>query len=346
MPTLPLYAPNAAPDAAHQIISPGGYEHWTVAAEGDADTQINATFAIGYAFHPAYLRADARYRRRPTRVAPAVPADFSCVSLAVYVGGHRTHGSVTRFPASSVSAAADRLDLRIGPNSLRREEDGRIRLFVRGSRGQSGENGVSLNLDLMPRQSLAPVERRWMRCGIGGHHSRVVADTFCDVVGSFETIGGGGTLPFKGRSVCDHCYGTAPLARELDWWFRGAAAFEDGACAFQIARPRSASSRDDVHVVRGGAAGVQELRDMQMTHGGWRRAGLLSYPTELTIGTGLRLSRPRVIDRSWFVLRLRYVATNNAGRETSAYCEIVHPRRLCWPVAGRLIERSIRRADA
>jgi hypothetical protein len=207
---------------------------------------------------------------------------------------------------------------------------------------------ATAELDLTPLVRQAPVERRMVSAGrAGADHVRVVADAFCDVVGVFRVEGGPLSIPFNGRAYCAHHYGFAPLAPDLDRWMWGTATFSDRAYSFHIARPRGQARPPHAHLLMCDATGIHEIDDPPVTFQGSRRAGwLLPYPSELNIGSDLRLRDPQVVDRSLFSLRVRYTASTGAGREaTTAMCEITYPRRLRWPALGRLIERSIDRVD-
>ncbi len=71
MPTIPMFTPTPVPDAWHAVTAPGGYEWWYFDAEDRPDLRVVAILFEGFVFHPGYLRAYARYRRRPTRGGPA-----------------------------------------------------------------------------------------------------------------------------------------------------------------------------------------------------------------------------------------------------------------------------------
>jgi hypothetical protein len=58
------------------------------------------------------------------------------------------------------------------------------------------------------------------------------------------------------------------------------------------------------------------------------------------MGPALILRQPRILDSSPFCLRLRYDAFVD-GEAARAFCRIVYPYRLGWPILGRFIERSI-----
>src|SRR6202035_598239 len=133
MPTLPLYIPPTNADAWHRVTAPGGYEWWYFDAEDATDdVQIVGILFEGFVFHPEYLRRYARYRRRPTRVAPPLPAEYPCAYLVVYRGGQIAWQCMMQYAPADYQASDAGLDVRIGPNSLRREADGSLRLHLEG----------------------------------------------------------------------------------------------------------------------------------------------------------------------------------------------------------------------
>src|SRR4051812_14710838 len=99
MPILPLYNPDAPPDAWHEVRAPGGYESWYFDAEDPSgDRLIVVIFSQGFTHAPMYLRRYARYRRHPTRITPPVPEEFPNLYVAYYEGGEQVHQSSTIFP--------------------------------------------------------------------------------------------------------------------------------------------------------------------------------------------------------------------------------------------------------
>jgi len=77
-----------------------------------------------------------------------------------------------------------------------------------------------------------------------------------------------------------------------------------------------------------------------------RTALAVRYPTRLHLKTmdaaprDIRLELPRVIQATSYQLRLIYEA-RFGERRGQAFCEVGYPRRLTWPVVGRMIENSI-----
>ena len=81
-------------DGWHAVAAPGGYEWWYFDAEDPAtDTQLVAIFMEGFVFHPGYIRAYELYRRRPTRVAPPLPATTSAATSSSTAAGGSSTGS-------------------------------------------------------------------------------------------------------------------------------------------------------------------------------------------------------------------------------------------------------------
>src|SRR4051812_10037182 len=144
MPVLPLFDAPADADAWHHVTAPGGYEWWyfdteEFAADGaSSGVQVVAAFFEGFVFHPEYLRRYNSYLRRPTRPRPPVPGEYPCTYLAVYEGGRVLAQFMTQYPPDAFAVSADRPDVRIGSNTLRRDDHGAIRLHLAGSRTAAG----------------------------------------------------------------------------------------------------------------------------------------------------------------------------------------------------------------
>ena len=357
MPTLPLYTPNAVADASHRVTAPGGYEWWHFDAEDlTTDTQLVATFHEGFVFHPGYLRAYAGYRRRPTRVPPPVPGDYVCANFVVYRGGRVAHQFLAQYPATDFHAARDRLDVRIGPNHCRVDDGGVIRLTLRGTPWVRTGGGVktlreqvlSAELEFVPRFAHPPAERRlFSREASGADHHWVLANPLCDVTGTVRVDGAAEplSLNLRGRGYHDHHYGSAPIGPGLRAWLRGRVLTGGRASTFSVAVPRDAGLQPEFHLVEADDRGVREVFREKCPWMWWRRRrSTLAYPHDLALGGGLFMHTPRVIDASPFHLRLSY-ETKYMGEAGRAFCEVVYPHRLRWPVVGRRVENSIRRAE-
>lgn len=373
MPTLPLYAPpharpaGASPDAGHGVTAPGGYEWWHFeAADAAGHVRLVATLYDGFPFHPAYLRAHARYLRRPTRVAPAGPALFPCVSFAVYEDGRPASRFLTQYPPGSFRASDERPEVRVGPNVLQRGAEGTLRLAVTDTPGRATREGSTrpettspaATLSFRPLLPCPPLERRFLSHELtGADHYWVLANPLCDVEGTVRVPcpgapGGERAIAFRGRGYHDHHYGTGPIGPGLRRWIRGHAVFTDQARTFHLAHPRDARRRAERHLIVSDSSAVRDLTVCRADTGREVRAGWgLSYPATIELcgerpDEGLRLTNGRVIDGTPFSVRLTYDATDGRHLTGRAFCEIMYPRRLRWPALGRLIERSIRIDDS
>jgi carotenoid 1,2-hydratase len=350
MPTIPLYACDGAADAWHRVTSPGGYEWWYFDAEdAEHDRQIVAILFQGFVFHPGYLRAYWRYRRRPTRVAPPLPAQFPCAYFVVYERGRIAHQFMTQYPSSAFVARSDAPQVAVGPNTMT-PDGAALRLKLTGTPWKLTFHGPVLLEDqtleaefaFRPHLSAPPQQRTFLSRQLSGaDHHWVIANPLCDVTGTIRCVGQ--AIEFRGRGYHDHNYGTAPLGAGLKRWIWGRVLFDDLACTFHFARPRDRGLADEVHLIEADATGVREV-PIAAVEGDWSRrtAGLLCYPPQLRFENALWLSNGRVIDSSPFYLRLMYDARHD-DRHGRAFCEIAYPHRLRWPVLGRMIEMSIDR---
>jgi len=343
MPVIPLYIPPAATaDAWHRVTAPGGYESWQFDAEDATnDVRILGMLCEGFIFHPGYLRRYARYRRWPTLIAPPAPGEYPCASFAVYRGGGIAWECVTQFAPADYHASDTGVDVRMGPNTLRREQDGSLRLHLEAAR--SGETKLTADLSFRPRFENPPLETTILSRELSGaDHRWVIADPLCEVTGQVH-VAGAAELAFAGRGYHDHRYGTGPLGPGLRRWIGGRVLLEDRVLAFHLAEPRDRRLPDEVHVVESDAGGMRE-RAMVDVEADWSGSTgrRLKYPRRLRLGNAFSLQNPRVIDARAFRLRLTYDALID-GRPATALCEVVHPRRLRWPVLGRILEMSISR---
>jgi carotenoid 1,2-hydratase len=359
MPTVPMLTPTAVADAWHAVTAPGGYEWWYFDAEaaggGDGDLRVVAILFEGFVFHPGYLRAYARYRRRPTRVAPPLPGDFPCAYFVVYRGSAIVAQFMTQVPAAAFIASGDRVDVTVGPNRLTTGADGALRLSLSGTpwvltgRGPRALVGQTLSAELTfrPRLAHGPMERAFLaRSWSGADHRWVLANPLCDVTGEVTITGGAGPvrLAMNGRGYHDHNYGTGPIGPGLRRWMWGRVLSPEGdhALMFHLAQPRDRRDPEELHLVEADGFGLRELSGGAASID-WSRATAagLRFPARVRAGP-LTLSDPQVIDASPFYLRLAYAATVR-GEPATAFCEVAYPHRLRWPVLGRMIEMSIRK---
>jgi carotenoid 1,2-hydratase len=351
MPELPLFTASALPDAGHAVRAPGGYEWWYFDAEdGSTDTQIVAIYLHGFIFHPGYLRAYAKYVRRPTKTLPPLPDDFACMYLVVYRGGRILTQIMTQVPASAYAAATDAVNVRVGPSTLTNDA-GTLRLHVEGRPWEltwqgpvTAERGrVTADLTFAPTLPHAAHERRFFsRAMTGAEHHWVLANPHCGVSGRVrvtdESTGADETIAFAGVGYHDHNYGTAPIGPGLARWFWGRALLADRVVTFHVAVPRAGPAES--HLVIAGPEGVEEAAVPPVIAYDRRTSLGLAYPSRAEWPGVLTLTAPRVIDASPFYLRLQYKA-DAGGVSTTAFTELAYPHRLRWPVLGRMIEMSI-----
>ena len=370
MPTLPLFTPNLIADASHAVRAPGGYEWWYFDAEDPVtDTQIVAIYLHGFIFHPGYLRAYKKFVRRPTKTPPPLPDDYACMYFVVYRGGKILTQSMTHYPAGRYAAASDRVDVGIGPNTLKKNNDtDAMHLHVDTTpwkltgRGPQTLTTQRLLADITFAPSLAhsPCERRFLsREMTHADHHWVIANPLCEVTGTIRIESAGTAtaaaspsapeaIQFTGRGYHDHNYGTAPLGPGLAKWIWGRAIIgdsDDGSApakvvTFHYAVPRDKSLLPESHLVIADEHGVDEKSIKPLITFDRRTALGLAFPSRLEWPGVMTLTNPRVIDPSPFYLRLQYDA-DVSGRRTTAFCEAAYPHRLRWPVLGRMIEMSI-----
>lgn len=344
-----LYERPASPDAWHQVTAPGGYERWYLDAEDrSGELRVVGILSEGFVFHPGYLRAYRRYRRRPTRVSPPAPRDYCCACLAVYRGGRLAGQFMTQYPAGAFSASSDRLQVTMGPNRLAGDRGG-LALSMRGARLRSGA-ALAAELSFEPIIAAPALERQFFSRELArADHRWVIASPLCRASGTIELDGQ--RLTLSGLGYHDHHYGTGPIGPGLKRWFWGRVLLDDRVLTFHFTRARDAWIGDEIIAIRGdaAAAALEEI-DVSLARIRFsRRTAMgLGYPKAASLGAGspgdiLQLSRPRVIDAQPFYVRLLYdaIVDGDGSRPATAFCEVAYPHRLRWPILGRMIERSI-----
>jgi carotenoid 1,2-hydratase len=357
MATISLLTPTDTPDAAHRVTAPGGYEWWYFDAEDTAsELRMVAIFFQGFVFHPGYLRAYGKYARCPTRNAPPLPAEYPCVYFVLYRGKEILGQVMTQYPAEAFSAATDRVEVSIKSNHLSAREDGALEFQIGGmpwvltSRGPRLLEHQRLNatFSFKPRVAHAPMERRFFsRAWSKADHHWVIANPLCDASGKVELTdtqtGQATSFEMNGLGYHDHNYGTGPIGPGLKRWMWGRVLLNDHAVMFHFAEPKDANQPDDIHLLEIDPFGLREL-PVDRFNADWNRktTTLLRYPAWVEAGS-LQLVNPKIIDASPFYLRLVYDASIR-GASGQAFCEIAYPHRLRWPMLGRMIEMSIRKA--
>lgn len=209
MPTLTMHAHPADAHAWHGVFAPGGYEWWRFIAEDAAnDRRVIVTFFDGWPFDPAYVRADARYRRNPTRIAPVFPKDCRGVCAAVYRGGQVEHRMGFRQPPCQLIATDDPTRLAIGPGVMEIHQNGAILVRL-----EAIDRMPRIQLQFDPHDALAP-----MTPDAGDQpHGWIASPHRYAVKGAIDE------QAFEGPGTWDHAWGALPVGRELRQWMSAAA---------------------------------------------------------------------------------------------------------------------------
>ncbi len=240
-------------------------------------------------------------------------------------------------------------------------EQGELRLKMAGNpwvltgRGPRLIQGKRLEAEFtfVPRSAGAMTPRTFLsKAMTGEEHQWIIANPRCDVRGSvrFGSRNPGDPemcvdheIDLCGRGYHDHNYGTGPIGPGLANWIWGRLLLEDRALTFHHAMPRDRRLGEETHLLEADDSGLRDLGPLRVVADWSRKTNLwLRYPGELRFGDVLHLFEPRVIDSSPFYLRLTYSASFR-GVRGQAFCEVAYPRRLLWPVLGRMIEMSIHR---
>ena len=199
MPTIPLYDTPSNPDAWHRVRAPGAYEWWRFeAATLDHAARVIIDWFDGNPFDADYRRAYARYRRRPTRVAPPVPRDYPAVRVRVLEHSRPVLSVEAPSPPGALAASADGLEIRIGARSMR-SDGGVLRLSL-----EVGE------LTFRPLEPHPPDVRETVGDVRPAIHYRVVTSPSYEVAG---TLMG---RAFNGRGTYVHYFGTGPMGNRQD----------------------------------------------------------------------------------------------------------------------------------
>jgi hypothetical protein len=340
MPTLPLYTPAEVPDASHRVVAPGGYETWHFDAESaSGGLLLVATLGQGSPCDASYLREYRRYRRRPTRRPPPLPADHAFADVAVYENDRFLASFTSRLAPGEFDAGAQEPAVTAGANAFRREDDGSISLRLRGVPSATGNGQLGGDACLSAQLAFRPLRvpsDAFETSAAAAHassdlHRWVIAEPLCAVEGAVVvTAGAGGAsrsgvreIDFRGRGYHDHTYGTGPPGAAARRWARGRVLFGNHGYAFDVARPLTPRLPDAARLVRFDRDGISVVADEPLTVR-WAERGMSpAYPAELTCGSRLRLVDPRVVDASPSRARVVYHASAHGGGETGrAFCEI------------------------
>lgn len=325
MPTLPLYSIPVTGGASHGVRAPGGYEWWYFDAQDSTSHRFVAvTISDGWIFSSEYLRRYARYRRRPTRVAPPTPREFPSIEFVLYEGGARRASFLTTPPVGSLHASSDRFAIECCNCSVQARGDGSIELRLAGlSLLKTRQDRVAAELCFKPilpdevgeLPIVNPGQSRDVHCWIPAH-------PHCSVSGTISIAGE--PLKFAGLGYQDANYGTAPLGLAAESWLRGRVLLEDRALAFTITGMRDGTERV-VRLVDLSASGAR-VKEFAAGAVDWCTVAKDGdrYPREMKLGPGLSLCEPRLLDSSASQLRISYRARVGGG-DSIALCELIRP---------------------
>lgn len=210
--TLPLFTPPGNPNGWHRVMAPGGYEWWRFEAMDERnDRQIIAVIGQGWPFHREYVRRYRRYMRHPTRYPPPVPQDFPFVWFVLQ---ERARLRASFFVSEGMQRFSDvgtaHVDVSMADCSFRFADGGVIELTLRES-SPPRSAGVSAQFTFRPRLRRCEAVQRAV-CGEA--HQWILTPQVYDVAGavrlSGQAIDVAAIIPFNGRGVHDHQYGTQP----------------------------------------------------------------------------------------------------------------------------------------
>jgi hypothetical protein len=322
-----MTTPTASPDAWRRIAAPGGYEGWHFSATSDDQTtHLVAALHATWALDRTYLRRYRTYRRRPTRVAPPIAAEYPAVTFALYERGRRAIVVAARATKDQFSADPAGQSVRVNASHAQRAAGGVLNLNLRG--GTRDGRTLAARLAFRPHVGQGAQVALVSPDAKCGDHGWVVADPLCDVNGEVSifdsALGAPRVIPFAGVGCHDHLWGTRAMEDASPQWIGGRILREDHAVLFRSIHPRLAQVCD----VRTGE--TPQLRQATLTTEGVRRTWRgLAYPAALTIEGVADLAEPKVVDSSWHSLVLEYRATVGDDRAL-ALVELLRPRRRIW----------------
>jgi hypothetical protein len=297
-------------DASHGVFAPGGYEWWHFDAEDEGrGLYMTVEFFDGWPFHAIYRERYGRFLRNPTRCAPPIASEHPYVFLHLYERERLVGAVCTAFPPGSLNAASGALDVRVGDNSVVRDED-RIRLNVAGM----ARGGTPLRAYLHFHPVAASQAKEFDLTGSSrGKHRWVLVDPVLEVEGQVHLGREGEMIPLRGRGYHDHFYGTGDLASAAWGQVRGRALTEAGFIAFVIPTRPGAGLRQCVVDARGG-----QIEDLGSGPAALGRADS-EVPQSIRIGE-LELDEPENMGVGPHGLRIAY-----RRGDVRAFCDFVDP---------------------
>lgn len=194
------------------VFVPGGYEWWRFEVwEPAQGWQIILIFFDGWPFDQRYVRAYARYRRRPTRITPPFPKDWRGIHAAVYRGAQAEHRATVFAPPGPLIVTADPARIAIGPGFMAVQSNGSITLRIDPTDQLPAIRLQFETPHALPAPALSASD---------GPHVWIASPCRYSVEGVL------GEFPFAGTGVWEHAWGRLPVPSVLQ---RGMSSFPDTA---------------------------------------------------------------------------------------------------------------------
>jgi hypothetical protein len=330
MPTLPLYTPNAIPDASHRVLGPGGYEWWHFDATSSTDAlTVVARLGAGFLYHREYRQRYEDFLRRPTSNRPPVPAEYPCVEFAVWREGRRLARCAAHFPADQYFASEREPNVRVGASQFDRDPAGQLRLRLRAPAGEGSAGSSSVDLDFRPLLQHTP-------CGVSldaralavPRHHWTLADGLSEVTGRIVCDGNADGIEFRGAGHHSQAYGTEPLGVRPATWVRGRILLERRVIAFQLADGANPQQSAGAWLVDVDASGARLLQTTE-ARSAWPAGRMNGAPEEVRLRTTdgeIRLFESRPLDHALASTWVSYRAAIGTW-EGRALCEVVDDPR-------------------
>lgn len=308
MAELPLFDTPSDPDAWRRVRAPGGYEIVRFDAEDHAGRfRIAGAFSQGIGPNPISFEA---FRRRPTRWPPPVPSHTTATECTLYENMKAIARFTPLLGAGEVVASGDGLDLRMGTRSVRRHDDGVVRVLLEDSAlpDHRVELAFHAAADVAPRELIVSesddgrITHRW-----------VVGPVFFRVAGTIRHPPVG-LMNFDGTGSLDHRFGTAPMLLDGQWCVSGRILHPAAACAFVVFGLEKTLAGWLIEQSAG------ESRQHRISAPSPPKRPGQEHVSELVLGDDLRLTAPRVLDAGYGCHRVLYAAQSRFGAAT-ALCE-------------------------
>lgn len=330
----------------HDLEESAAYEWWYLdAISADGRTAFVFIWFAGLPFSPDALTNHERGR-------PASARDHVAMFTAVYVDGKQIAYALNRHPEAEFAASREGLSVRVGPNTLGRDEDGAISAVVDAPM-LFGGGRLSGDLRVCPSGTdgggIREVEGK-------SDHVWNPLNPSCSVAGTLRLAGADGSekwsTEFEGRGYVDHNYGRRPLTEGIRRWHWGRAHLGDTTIVYYHTEPTSGSDESVLAVIDGSGAPA-DCSDVRFEATDWRRRVLCPrFPNAVAVSgqrgddrVSFTARRRHVVDWGPFYMRFICDVTATIGsRELSgvAMTEYLDPRGLRARWLRPLIKTRIR----